>query len=306
MRIVSLVPSATEIVYALGLGDDLVGVTHACDYPPPARKKPTVTSSTLTATTLTSAEIDAQVAAQQVVGEGVYHLDVERLAELRPDLIFTQGLCDVCAVPHGVVRRAVPSLPTRPRVYSLDPTSVGDVLSNVKTVGDATGSQARARVVIAELRARIDRITLQTAGLLPIPRVFCLEWLDPPWTAGHWVPEMVGMAGGYDALGGSGQPSRRTDWREIARFAPEVVVVMPCGFDLEKTRAEFAVTAFPAEWSTLPAVRDGRVWAVDGSAYFNRPGPRLVDGLEILAGIIHPERFDAPRADAACVVSAPP
>ena len=303
MRIVSLLPSATEIVYALGLGDDLVGVTHECDYPPEARSKPAVTASTLADPTLTSSEIDARVAEQQAAGDGTYRLNVERLAELRPELILTQGLCDVCAVPHGVVRRAVPSLPTRPHVYSLDPTSVGDVLSDVKTIGDATGRQARAREVIAGLRARIDRVTFLTAGIQPFPRVFCLEWLDPPWTAGHWVPELVGMAGGYDELGGSGEPSRRTDWQEIARFAPEVIVLMPCGFDLERTRAEFARTTLPPEWSELPAVRAGRVWAVDGSAYFNRPGPRLVDGLEILAGIIHPELFDPPRPDAACSVS---
>ena len=299
MRVVSLLPSATEIVYALGLGDQLAGVTHECDYPPQARTKPAVTSSTLSDPSLTSAEIDARVAEQQADGLGTYRLDVGRLAELRPSLIFTQGLCDVCAVPHGVVRRAVPSLPTRPHVYSLDPTSIGDVLSDIKTVGDATGRQVRARELIAQLRRRIDRVTFLTAGIELLPRVFCLEWLDPPWTAGHWVPELVGMAGGYDELGGGGEPSRRTTWQEIARFAPEVIVLMPCGFDLERTRAELARTTLPPEWSGLPAVVDGRVWAVDGSAYFNRPGPRLVDGLEILAGIIHPELFDAPPAEAA-------
>ena len=293
MRIVSLLPSATEIVYALGLDDELVGVTHECDYPPQARLKPAVTTSALADPSLTSREIDARVAEQRASGEGTYGLNVELVAELRPDLILTQGLCDVCAVPHGLVRRAVPKLPTKPHVYSLDPAGIGDVLSDVKTVGDATGRQARARGVIAGLRARIDDVTLRSAGAPP-RRVFCLEWLDPPWTAGHWVPEMVGMAGGYDVLGGIGQPSRRTTWEEIARFAPEILVLMPCGFNLERTLRERERTPFPAEWSALPAVRADQVYAVDGSAYFNRPGPRLVDGLELLAAIVHPELFDLP------------
>jgi iron complex transport system substrate-binding protein len=294
MRIVSLLPSGTEIVYALGLGDELVGVTHECDFPPEARGKPVLTGSGLAGRSLTSREIDDSVRELRASGAGTYSLDVGLLAELRPDVIITQGLCDVCAVPHGVVRRAVPSLPTRPRVYSLDPASVGDVLSDVKTIGDATGRQARARDVIAGLRARIDAVTLASARVESIPRVFCLEWLDPPWTAGHWVPEMVGMAGGFDALGGIGQPSRRTTWPEIAAFAPEVMILMPCGFDLARTLGELERTELPPEWSGLPAVRSGRVYAVDGSAYFNRPGPRLVNGLELLAAIIHPELFDLP------------
>ena len=297
-RIVSLLPSATEIVYALGLGDDLVAVTHECDFPPEARLKPAVTSSAVAdqgeaGLAPTSREIDDRVRERQASGEGTYRLNIPLLSELRPDLIFTQGLCDVCAVPHGVVRRAVPTLPTKPHVYSLDPAGVGDVLSDVKTVGDATGRQARARELIAALRARIDRVTLKSAGLPP-RRVFCLEWLDPPWTAGHWMPEMVGMAGGYDEIGGAGQPSRRTTWEQVARFAPEVVVLMPCGFDLERTVREFGRTPLPPEWPALPAVRSGEVYAVDGSAYFNRPGPRLVDGLEILASLIHPGLFDPP------------
>ena len=302
MRIVSLVSSATEIVYALGLDERLVGVTHECDFPPEARCKPAVTSSAPADESLTSREIDARVAEQRAIGLGSSRLDLERLAELRPDLILTQGLCDVCAVPHGVVRGAVPTLPSKPHVYSLDPSSVGDVLSTIKTVGDATKSQARARELIAALRARIDPVTLRSAGAGTMPRVFCLEWLDPPWTAGHWVPEMVGMAGGRDVLAGIGRPSRRATWDEIAACEPEIIVVMPRGFGLERTRRELERTSLPPEWASFPAVRSGRVYAVDGSAYFNRPGPRLVDGLEILAGIIHPELFDPPRPEAACSV----
>ena len=293
MRIVSLLPSATEIIFALGLEEQLVGVTHECDFPPEARLKPAVTSSALADQSLSSGEIDARVLEQQANGQGTYGLNVDLLAELRPDLIFTQGLCDVCAVPHGLVRQAIPALPGRPSVYSLDPASVGDVLSNIKTVGDATGCSPRARQVITALRARIDAITLKSASL-ELRRVFCLEWLDPPWTAGHWMPEMVGMVGGFDGLGAMGQPSRRTSWMEIARFAPEVVVLLPCGFNLERTLRELDRTSLPPEWSDLPAVRSGQVYAVDGSAYFNRPGPRLVDGLELLASIVHPKVFDEP------------
>ncbi|HYU19449.1 MAG TPA: cobalamin-binding protein [Chloroflexota bacterium] len=299
MRIVSLIPSATEIVYALGLDDQLVGVTHECDFPPAARLKPKVTRGLLPDEDLTSREIDTRVAEQMAVSGGIYGLEVELVGELRPDLILTQGLCEVCAVPHGIVRQAVPTLPSKPHVYSLDPASLGDVLANVKTVGDAAGAQAQARAVISSLRDRIDAVTLKTAGVARIPRVFCLEWLDPPWTAGHWVPEMVGMAGGAEILGGIGQPSRRTSWEEIAARGPEVVVLMPCGFDLERTLRETDRTPWPAQWSGLPAVKSGQVYAVDGSAYFNRPGPRLVDGLELLASIIHPELFGPSQLEGA-------
>lgn len=299
MRIVSLLPSATEIVYALGLGEQLVGVSHACDYPPEATLKPAVTSSVLADASLSSREIDARVAEQQGSAVGTYSLDVERLAELRPDLILTQGLCAVCAVPHGVVRRAVPKLPSKPHLYSLDPSSVGDVLSDVKTVGDATKSQARAREVITALRARIDAVTLRSASAGTMPRVFCLEWLDPPWTAGHWVPEMVGMAGGRDDLGGAGRPSRRASWDEVAAYEPEFIVLMPCGFSLDRTIRELERTSLPDGWAALPAVRSGRVYAVDGSAHFNRPGPRLVDGLEIMAGLVHPDLFGPPHSELA-------
>lgn len=300
MRIVSLEPGATEIICALGLDDELVGVTHACDYPPAARLKPKVTTSSLADESLTSREIDARVAEQKAGGAGTYELNVPLLAELRPDLIFTQGVCDVCAVSHGTIRRAVvPMLASTPHVYSLDASTLGDVLSDVKTVADATGRQARAREVIAALRARIDRVSLRSAGVRSPRRVFCLEWLDPPWTAGHWVPEMVGMAGGVDELGGIGQPSRRTTWPEIAAFAPEVIVLMPCGFALERTLRELERTSLPPEWASLPAVRSGEVYAVDGSAYFNRPGPRLVDGLELLAHVIRPSLFEPPPLEGA-------
>ncbi len=294
MRIVSLLPSATEILFALGLDDEVVGVTHTCDFPSEARRKPIVTRSRLDQSA-DSREIDARVAELREGGASADELDEALLAELRPDLIFTEDLCDVCAVPHGVVRAAVPRLPTKPHVYSLSPTTIGDVLSDVKTVGDATGRQASAREVIKSLRTRIDAVTLKTAGVETPPSVLCLEWLEPPWTAGHWVPEMVGMAGGYDPLAGAGRPSRRTTWEQVERAAPDVLVLMPCGFDLPRTLAELERTPLPAAAASLPALREGRAFAVDGSAYFNRPGPRLVDGIEILASIIHPALFGEPR-----------
>jgi iron complex transport system substrate-binding protein len=291
MRIISLLPSATEIVCGLGLVDDLVGISHECDYPPEVVGKPVVTRSVIDGESLSSREIDDAVRAQQEQG-GVYALDLELLAELEPDLVLTQGLCDVCAVSHSLVRQHVPRLPSKPRVLSLSPQRLADVLSNVKTVGDFTGRTTEARTLIAALRTRLDRVALATVSAERLPRVFCLEWLDPPWTAGHWVPEMVGLAGGIEGLTTAGVPSRRATWPEIAEYAPEVVVLMPCGFDLERTRREAAWTAWPEEWARLPAVRAGRVWAVSGTDYFNRPGPRLFDGVEVLARIFHPERFD--------------
>jgi iron complex transport system substrate-binding protein len=289
MRIVSLLPSATEIVCGLGLADALVGITHACDYPPEIAGKAIVTRPRLATRSMSSAEIDAAVRQAQQEGRGGYELDADLLARLAPDLILTQGLCDVCAVPHGVVQDLVPELPSKPKVLSLNPARLADLLSDVKTVGDFTGHQAEARALITALRTRLDRVALKTAAAERVPRVFCLEWLDPPWTAGHWVPDQVGLAGGQEVLGQAGLPSRRTDWAEVAAAEPEVVVLMPCGFDLEQTCREAARTVWPSEWQTLPAVQQGQVWAVDASAYFNRPGPRLFDGLEILAELLHPQ-----------------
>jgi iron complex transport system substrate-binding protein len=276
----------------LGLADVLVGVTHECDFPPEVVGKPIVTRSFLPQEPLSSLQIDEAVRAQREAGDGVYELDAELLASLEPDLILTQGLCDVCAVSHSLVRQTVPQLPSRPKVLSLSPQHLADVLSDVKTIGDFTARQAEARKLITELRTRLDRVALKTSGAARPPRVFCLEWLDPPWTAGHWVPEMVGLAGGFDGLTESGLPSRRASWQEIAAYSPEVVVVMPCGFDLDRTLTEAAATDWPNEWRELPAVQRGQVWAVNGSAYFNRPGPRLFTGVEILAQLFQPEVFE--------------
>lgn len=294
MRIVSLLPSATEIVCALGLEESLVGVTHACDYPPAALTRPKVTTSVLDSPGLDSREIDDAVRERQGRGEGIYTLDVELLASLAPDLILTQDLCTVCAVSHGVVQQALPALSSRPQILSFSPLHLADVLSDIKTIGDFTGRQEAARALITELRTRLDRVALATGPAAHLPRVVCLEWLDPPYAAGHWVPEMVGLAGGLDALGVAGAPSRRLEWDEVAAAEPETIVLMPCGFDLDHTISEAARVAWPPAWRELAAVRNGRVWAVNGSAYFNRPGPRLFTGVEILASILQPARFNGP------------
>lgn len=303
-RIVSLLPSATEIVAALGLADQLVGISHACDYPPEIRDRPRLTR-TARPSAATSRAIDAAVQAQQAGSESLDTLDAALLADLAPDLILTQGRRDVCAVSHGLVGQTLPRLPSNPRVLALSPTHLADVLSTIKTIGDFTGSQPRARTLIGALRTRLDHVALKTAAVERPPRVVCLEWLDPPWTAGHWVPELVGLAGGLDGLATPGLPSRRASWPEIAAAAPEIVVLMPRGFNLDHTLSEVARTHWPAAWWSLPAVRDRRVWAVEASAYFNRPGPRLATGLEILAPILHPRRFGAAPPSAASLVYGP-
>jgi iron complex transport system substrate-binding protein len=283
MRIVSLLPSATEIAFALGLGDEVVGVTHECDFPAEALTKPQVTFTTLDREA-TSAEIDATTTGHLDAGTTSYGLREQLLVDLEPDLILTQMLCEVCAVPHSLVQRSLPSFRRRPRILSLEPAAFADVLSSVKTVGDHTGREKAARGLIRDLRSRIDRIGLEAAGAAGTP-VVCLEWLDPPWSAGHWVPDMVGLAGGVELLGGSRQPSRRISWEAIAQADPEVIVLTICGFDLGRTIRELDRVEWPDAWFDLRAVRSGRVYAVDGSAYFTRPGPRLVDGVEILAEI---------------------
>jgi iron complex transport system substrate-binding protein len=291
MRICSLLPSATEIVYALGLGDQLVAVTHECDEPPAARQKPRVTRSTIDPTTLTSAQIDALVTQHLHDHRGIYHIDRALLEHLDPDLILTQELCDVCAVSYAEVQRAVRALYGERRILSLEPVSLAGILDTILAVGRATDTEARAEELVNGLRARIERVRARTAAVSRRPRVVCLEWLDPPFAGGHWVPEMVTAAGGLDVLGRAGEPSRRLPWDEVMAAAPEVAVLMPCGFGVERAVQEYAQAAIPAGWWRTPAVRTGQVWAVDANAFFSRPGPRVVDGLELLAAILHPDLF---------------
>jgi iron complex transport system substrate-binding protein len=292
MRICSFLPSATEIVFALGLGDDLVGVTHECDYPPEAKQKAVVIDSVFHSEEHAASEIDRLVNQYAQRGISIYKVNQPLLEELRPDLIITQGLCDVCAVSTNETLRAVERLIPRPKVLSLDPTTFYDILDNMIAVGEATGRQKVAADLVARLQARAEKIKQQTETIRQRPRVFCLEWLEPPFCGGHWVPQMVDMAGGQTGIGKIGEPSFRVSWPEVARYDPEILVIMPCGFDIERTRRELGALQGQADWDGLSAVRGGRVFLVDANSYFSRPGPRIVIGLEILAQIIHPELFD--------------
>jgi iron complex transport system substrate-binding protein len=299
MKICSLLPSATEIVFALGLGDHLVGVTHECDYPPEASRLPVITRSSLPHGGGTGRQIDQHISSARHAGSSVYALDQGLLERLDPGLILTQELCDVCAVSYDLVTEAVRCLGGPRQVLSLQPTSLEGILAAIAQVGDAAGVTRRAARFVAELRQRIEAIASKAKAAARRPSVLALEWLDPPFISGHWVPEMVRLAGGCDGLGREGRPSARVEWRRIAEYDPEVIVLMPCGFDLERTVAEFAATKPPGEWSALRGVRSGEVYAVNGSAYFNRPGPRIVEGLQILAEIIQPALFPPTRAGTA-------
>ncbi|HWF56558.1 MAG TPA: cobalamin-binding protein [Solirubrobacteraceae bacterium] len=282
MRIVSLVPSATEMLFALGLGSDLIAVTHECDYPEAALQLPRITRDVLPAG-LSAAEIDAAVQERTLAGESIYELDTELLQELRPDLIVTQALCSVCAVSFDDVRAIADELASRPRVVSLDPRTVGEVLGDARTLAQATDRKDAAVSLIGEAAARIDRIKLAVRGVRR-PRLVALEWLDPPYAAGHWIPQLIEYAGGEDALGFAGERSERTTWDTAAAAEPDIVVVMPCGYG-----AEIAHREAEMHRDELSALGAGEVIAVNAAAYFSRPGPRIVDGLELLAHLIHPE-----------------
>ena len=284
MRIVSLVPSATELLFALGLGDDVVAVTHECDYPSAAQALPKVTRDVLPAG-LNAAQIDAAVKERTLRGDSIYELDTEALRALEPDLIVTQALCSVCAVSYDDVQALARTLDSRPRVISLDPHTVGEVLGDVRTLAAATGSRDAAVALVQGAATRIDRVRLRVRGHRR-PRVLALEWLDPPFAAGHWIPQLIEFAGGEDVLGFAGERSEERTWEEAILANPDIVVVMPCGYD-----AEIAHREAEMHRDELAAVGAGEVVAVNASAYFSRPGPRIVDGLELLAHIIHPELF---------------
>jgi iron complex transport system substrate-binding protein len=304
VRIVSLLPSATEIVCSLGLEHQLVGVTHECDYPPSVRRLPKVTHTLIPIDT-NSAEIDRLVAERMSEGQALYTLDMVALEALRPDLIVTQSLCGVCAVAEDEVRAAACTLPGRPRVVNLEPTSLDEVLASVSTVAAAAGVGQRAAGVVCDLQRRVDAVRARSAAVKDRPRTVLLEWIDPPFSCGHWSPELVRLAGGVEGLGREGEPSRRATWQEILDWHPEVLVIACCGFDVERTLADLPILAAQSGWSELPCVRDDRVYVVDGSAYFSRPGPRLVDSLEILAHALHPDGHPPPlQASPALRVSA--
>ena len=299
MRIVSLLPSATEILYVLGAGPDVVGVTHECDWPPAVAGTPKVSRSVLPAG-LAPAEVDRLVSASLAGGEPIYRLDAGMVRALAPDLVVTQDVCAVCAVPSGHVQEALSLLGSPATVLSLDPGSLTGVLDCVLAVGDAVGRRARAEAVVESLAGRLAAVRAAVAGR-PRPRVFALEWGDPPFNGGHWVPEMIEAAGGTCLLAQAGAPSVRLGWEAIAEADPDVVVFMPCGYDLAAAVAEGETLARRPEFAALQAF-----YAADGSAYFSRPGPRLLDGVEALASVLHPGCGVAAPAGAIRRISAGP
>ena len=282
MRIVSLVPHATELLFALGLGPEVMAVTHECDHPPAALELPRVTRDVLRAG-LSAREIDQAVRERTLEGEAIYELDRQALAAIEPDLIVTQALCPVCAVSYEEVAELARGLPSEPRVIALDPNTLEEALTDMGAVAAATGHDAQGAELAAATEARTERVTEAVKGQLR-PRVAALEWLDPVYVAGHWTPQLIGLAGGQDVLGHAGTPSQTVSWEAVAAAQPEVVVVMPCGYDAPRAHTE--AVSYSAQLAGLNAER---IVAVNASAYFSRPGPRLIDGLELLAQILHPE-----------------
>ena len=294
MRICSLLPGATEILFALELGDSIVGVTHECDFPPEAREKRVMVRSVVDSGALTSAEIDLQVSKLLSAGKSLYTLDIAGLRAVQPDIIITQGLCEVCALDYDNVVRAARLLAKEPEIISLNPHSLTDVLDDISRIGAITKQRTRADLLVRKFKDRIEAIRFCAAQALSRPRTLCLEWFSPLYAAGHWLPEMVEIAGGSHVLAKKEQPSRKIEWSQVCDAKPELILLMPCGFDVARAIVEGAVLKNFHGWSDLPAVEAGNVYAVDSSAYFSRPGPRLIDGLELLASIIHPECFPRP------------
>jgi iron complex transport system substrate-binding protein len=294
MRIVSLLPSATEIVCALGLESSLVGVTHECDFPPAVAALPRVTR-TLIPHDAASAEIDALVRERLKTAQALYTLDLPALEALAPNLLVTQALCDVCAVADAEVRAAACALPGQPQVVNLEPTCLDDVFACLGMVAEAAGVGARGREVVAGLRERVAAVAARAAEVQPSPTVGVLEWIDPPFSSGHWTPELIALAGGRPLLGTAGTRSRTLAWDDVRAADPEVLLIACCGFDVARTRRDLPILARQPGFDALTAVRTGRVYVTDGSAYFSRPGPRLVDSLEILAHALAPDVHPLPR-----------
>lgn len=289
LRVCSLLPGATEVVAALGMADTLVGISHECDYPPEIRSKPVMVRATVEHERADSRGIDRQVKERIELGESLYALDELRFIQAQPTVVITQELCQVCAVTPPHLDRAIAALPQPPDVVSLHPTSLEEVLNDILAIGRALGRAHEASAMVANLYARLRTIRDLIASVPARPRVACLDWLDPFFCAGHWVPEMVSLAGGTDALGQADQPSRPLTWDELAGASPDVVVLMPCGFSTPRTARDVQPLLGRFDWDALPAVRSRRVFAVDAASYFSRPGPRLVEGVAILAALLHPE-----------------
>jgi iron complex transport system substrate-binding protein len=295
MKIASLLPSATEIAFALGLGDQVVAVSHECDYPPEASKRPILTKSAIHQKIHKSLEVDREVERR---GGDIYEIDEKLLQELKPDLILTQELCAVCAVSYTKVKEAARILDADTKIVSLEPNNLEEIIDNIRLIGKITGKQSRADELASQLSQRISRVKEKTRNVKHRPRVFFMEWLQPPWAAGHWIPQMVDYAGGIENIGTLGQPSRKVEWETIVDYQPEIIVLSPCGFDVKQTLDEIHVLSSYRGWDKIPAFHSSSIYAVNASAYFSRPGPRVVNGLELLAHVIHPELFpQSPRVE---------
>ncbi|MBC7901660.1 MAG: cobalamin-binding protein [Saprospiraceae bacterium] len=298
MKIVSLLPSATEILCALDLEDSIAAITHECDFPPHIAGKPAITSSKIDHETMTSKEIDHAVRTQLDGHGSIYGLDT------KPDLIITQELCDVCAVNYKTVQKAAKIYVADAQVVSLEPNTIGDIFENIRTVGEITDTISKVEEVVAELETRLQTIREKTANIENRPKVFMLEWLEPPFAPGHWVPEQVEIAGGSTVLGKAGERSVATTYEAIRESNPDVMVLIPCGYYTSDILRQLKNTYFPANWKDINAVKNGEIWALDATSYFSRPGPRVIDGAEILAKIIHPAIFGTPLEHEA--IRAPP
>ena len=294
MKIVSLLPSATEIVCALGLEKDLVAITHECDFPASIAHLPAITASRISHESMTSNEIDHAVRSQLDGHGSIYDLNTELLERLKPDLILTQELCDVCAVSYKQVERAAKMYVADATVVSLEPNSIEDIFATVLTVGELAGEKQKAESVVAELRGRLETVREKATAIEQRPKVFMLEWLEPPFSPGHWVPEQVEIARGTALLGKPGERSVTTTYEAIRASQPDVMVLIPCGYYTADTIRQLENTTFPENWKDIPAIKNNEVWALDATSYFSRPGPRVVDGAEILAKIFHPANFGEP------------
>jgi len=290
-RIVSLLPAATEIAAALGLMDEVVGVSHECDFPSNANERPRVTHCPVHNAELTSRDVDAWVRRALRENGTIYVIDEPLLRELRPDVILTQKLCDVCAVGYRTVARLAETLPGPPKVVNLEPSSLSDIFHDVRRVADVCDVPERAERLIASLSERVEIVRQRAGRTISRPRCFLMEWVDPPFCSGHWGPELVEIAGGYDPLGRKQQPSVQIEWKKVIDARPDVIVLPLCGYDIDRSRRDYDILRGFPDFNCLPAAQSGDVYVVDASAYFARPGPRIVDSLEILAGILHPKEF---------------
>src|SRR2546428_2027839 len=288
-RIVSFLPSATEILYELGVGDQIVGVTHECNYPKQAKSKPQVIHSSFDPEKMTSQEIDNKVVDLMHSGKDIYILDDEILKKAKPDLIVAQGLCEVCSPYTKEISRAVAILDNKPEVLILEPKNLEDILQNILDVANKVAKLKEGQNLVDTLQNRITKV--QTRPKKSRPKVLCLEWLDPLFTAGHWVPQMVDMAGGINGISITGEQSRRMEIDEALYFDPDVIILMPCGFDVKRTILEYEKLANNIQWKMLKAVKNNEIYAVNANEYFSKPGPRTITGLEILAKILHPEIY---------------